>query len=131
MYSEPGHSMDEFNAMRIARVRGEIEPVPTDADKPEGLRGTPYYDRFYNYIPADEAHKITVPVIIIDAELEHYFDNKDHGHKVYEILKGHIPVEYHEVKGMKHYDVYTGKGLDTAMSYEIPWFNKYLKGESK
>jgi hypothetical protein len=76
----------------------------------------------------DEAHKITVPVLILDAELEHYFDNEDHGGKVYNLIKDQVPAEYHEIEGMKHYDVYTGAGLDTAMSIEVPWFNKHLKG---
>ena len=122
--------ISEFHAQRIARVRGELDPVPVDEDKPEGLTGTPYYDRFYDFVPVDEAHKIDVPVFILDAELEHYFDNKDHGRKVYERLKGRVPVEYHEIKGMKHYDVYTGAGLKTAMDLEIAWYNKHLKGDS-
>lgn len=118
-----------LHASKIARVRGESAPVPFDAVVPEGLRGAPYYERFLEFSPVDAADQITVPVMIVDAELEHYFDNKDNGFRVSQILKeNNVPVEYHEIEGMKHYDVYTGKGLDTAMKLEIPWFNKHLKG---
>ena len=122
------NALAKAQADKIKRARGEIPPVPLGDDKPEGLVGSPYYDRFMDFVPVDYTDRITVPVMIIDAELEHYFDNRDHGQRVYEKLVGRVPVEFHEFKGMKHYDVYS-KNLKDAMALEIPWFDKYLKGE--
>ncbi|MBI2421366.1 MAG: alpha/beta fold hydrolase [Candidatus Hydrogenedentes bacterium] len=113
----------------LKRVRGELPPVPEDAEKPGGLIGAPFYERFIGFVPADHTDRITIPVMIVDAELEHYFDNKDHGFKVFKQLEGRVPTEYHELKGVKHYDVYRGAGLDQAMALEIPWFDTHLKGK--
>lgn len=114
---------------KIRQVRGEIEPVPSGADKPEGLTGTPHYVRFAEFAPVDHVERVNVPVMIIDAEREHYFDNKDHGHKVYLGLKDRVPVEYHEIEGARHYDVYREPLLDEVMAMEIAWYNEHLKGE--
>jgi len=119
--------LEAVHQQKIKQVRGEIDPVPSGADKPEGLIGTPHYVRFAAFAPVDHAEKIKVPVMILDAELEHYFDNKNHGHKVYTALKDRVPVEYHELKGTKHYDVYMGKGLDTVMEMELRWYDEHLK----
>lgn len=131
-YKERGQTLDALHQQEMKRVRGEMAPVPFNENKQEGLTGTPYFERFVDFVPVAMADKIKVPVIIIDAELEHYFDNKDHGHKVYEILKANnVPVEYHELKGKKHYDVYTGDTLRQVMALEIPWFDKHLKNKSE
>ena len=50
--------------------------------------------------------------------------------RAHEILKKNgVPTKYHVLKGKKHYDVYSGQCLDDVMKLEIPWFDKYLKGE--
>jgi len=36
-------------------------------------------------------------------------------------------VEYHEIVGMKHYDIYKDPHLKQVMALEIAWFDKYLK----
>lgn len=129
-YKEKGQTLEALHDRKIKRVRGELEPVPLNDDKPEGLVGTPYYEHFIDFIPAADAGNIKVPVMIIDAEKEHYFENKDHGEKVFHILEAnHVPVEYHVLKDAKHYDVYTGPTLKTVMAMEIPWYDKYLKGK--
>jgi dienelactone hydrolase len=114
---------------KIKRARGELAPFPSasEAEKPAGLVGTPFYSKFSKFTPADDAKNVKVPTLIIDAELEHYFDNKNNGHKAYMNIKGNAPVEYHELKGKKHYDVYTNPTLKAVMALEIPWFDKYLK----
>jgi len=122
-----GLPLEEIHAEKIRRARGEVMPVPLDAEKPEGLVGTPYYDRFAEFSPVGHADKITVPVLIIDAENEHYFDIKDHGGKVYSIIKDKVPSEYHVFKDTEHYDVYRGEKLKETMAMEIPWFQKHLK----
>lgn len=126
LVAEPG--LETLHANKIKRARGELAPVPIDDDKPAGLVGSPYYERFAAFSPVDNTDKITCPVLIIDAEQEHYFDIKENGGRVYEQLKGRVPVEYHIFEGAKHYDVYRGANLDRAMALEIPWFQKHLKG---
>ena len=120
--------LKELREEKIKRVRGDLAPVPLDADMPEGLTGTPYYIRFLEFSPVSHADKITAPTIIIDAENEHYFDNKENGHMVYSKLKGRVPVEYHLFEGIGHYDIYSGESLKKAMKLEIAWFDKHLKG---
>ncbi len=115
---------------RIARARGEVAPVPVGDDKPEGLTGSPYYDRFVDFVPVEHAERIEVPVLIIDAENEHYFDIREHGQLVYEKLLGRVPVEYVVLEGRGHYDVYRGKDLDQVMALEIAFFDKHLKGKA-
>ncbi|MFP6597685.1 MAG: alpha/beta fold hydrolase [Candidatus Hydrogenedentota bacterium] len=119
-----GHK--EIHAEKIRRVRGELAPVPLGQEKPEGLTGDPYYERFYEFVPVDFTDNITCPVLILDADQEHYFDNKEHGGRVYEQLKGRVPVEYHLLKNTGHYDVYA-KSLKQVMSLELPFLEKHLK----
>ncbi len=38
-----------------------------------------------------------------------------------------VPVEYHLMKGIGHYDIYRPPSLDEAMKLEIAFFDKYLK----
>jgi dienelactone hydrolase len=111
----------------IKRVRGELQPVPLGDDKPEGLRGSPYYERFADFNPVAHVDAITAPVLIIDAAQEHYFDIRENGRLVYERLLGKVPVEYH-AWDMKHYDVYSGDWLDKAMELEIGFFKRNLAG---
>lgn len=123
---DPG--LDVIHANKVKRARGELDPVPLDEDKPEGLTGTPYYDRFVEFVPVDHAHMIDCPVIIIDADKEHYFDIKEHGGKVAKILKENdVPVEYHVFEDTQHYDVYRGEKLDETMKLEIAFLDKHLK----
>jgi dipeptidyl aminopeptidase/acylaminoacyl peptidase len=113
---------------KIKRARGDLAPFPSpdEAEKPAGLVGTPFYAKFKDFRPAEDADGVKVPTLIIDAELEHYFDNKDNGYKAFTKIKGNAPVEYHELKGKKHYDVYTG-ALKEVMALEVPWFEEHLK----
>lgn len=121
-----GAGLPAMQAQKIARARGELDPVPIGADMPEGLTGNPYYERFMAFSPVAYTASITAPVLIIDAEREHYFDIREHGQLVYERLLGQVPVERH-VWDMEHYDVYRGDFLKKAMETEIAFFDKTLK----
>jgi dipeptidyl aminopeptidase/acylaminoacyl peptidase len=112
------------------RARGLAEPVPQGGGSPGVLRGTPYSERIALFNPGQYADRVKVPTLLIDAEKEHYFKIKDNSGRVHEILKKNgVPTDYHVLKGKKHYDVYSGETLDEVMKFEIPWFDKYLKGE--
>ena len=128
MNSRAGLALDEVHASKIKRVRGEIAPLPLDDEKPEGLTGSPYYERFAEFAPVEFASQISVPVHIIDAENEHYFDIKEHGGAVYAALKGKVPSEYHVFEGIGHYDVYRGASLKRCLELQIPWLDAHLKG---
>ena len=112
------------------RARGLVEPAPQGGGSPGVLRGTPYSERIALFNPGQYADRVKVPTLLIDAEKEHYFKIKDNSGRVHEILKKNgVPTEYHVLKGKKHYDVYSGETLDEVMKLEVPWFDKYLKGE--
>jgi len=111
------------------RARGLIDPVP-QGESPSGLNGAPHPERIAVFNPGQYADRVKVPTLLIDAEKEHYFKIKDNSGRVHEVLKKNgVPTEYHVLKGKKHYDVYSGQTLDDVMKLEIPWFDKYLKGE--
>ena len=112
------------------RARGIADPVPQGGGSPGGLKGTPYGERILSFAPGQYADRIEVPTLLIDAEKEHYFKIEENSGRVHEILKKNgVPTEYHVLKGKKHYDVYSGQTLDEVMKLEIPWFDKYLKGQ--
>jgi len=118
-------------AGKSARTRGQIDPVPQGGGSGGVLQGTPYRTRIALFHPGRYADKVKVPTILIDAEKEHYFKIAENSGRVHKILKASgVPTEYHVLKGKKHYDVYSGKPLDTVMKLEIAWFNKYLKGKT-
>ena len=112
------------------RARGLVDPVPQGGGAPGGLNGTPYPERIALFNPGQYADRVKVPTLLIDAEKEHYFKIEENSGRVHEILKKNgVPTEYHVLKGIGHYAVYSGKPLDDVMKLEISWFDKYLKAE--
>ena len=81
LVTAPG-GLEGFHHTAIQRARGEVAPVPVGGPQPEGLTGSPYYERFAKFSPVEHAHRITAPTIIIDAKQEHYFDIREHGQRV-------------------------------------------------
>jgi hypothetical protein len=127
MLEPQGKDLSALYQDRVRRARGELMPVPLDAAKPEGLRGTPFYERFLDFVPVDVTDRIRAPVLLIDAEKEHYFDIRQHSGRVHERLLGRVPVEYHVFADTAHYDVYRGEALNRAMELELAWFRKHLQ----
>lgn len=114
------NSIETVLASKTKRARGEIEAVP---------QGGGYEERLAFWVPVDHTDKINVPVLIIDASEEHYFDITKNGGAVYNKLKSRgVETEYHVLEGMAHYGVYSGEGLEAVMKLEVPWFTKHLKG---
>jgi len=110
------------------RARGLSDPVPQGGDSPGVLKGTPYSERIAVFNPGQYADRVKVPPLLIDAEKEHYFKIKENSERVHDILKKNgVPTEYHVLKGIAHYDVYSGQCLDDVIKLEIAWFDKYLK----
>ncbi len=128
-FEELNMDFDKIKEERIQRARGDIPSVPQKDHLIQGLNGTPEVARFLEFVALDHTDKVNIPVLIIDAEKEHYFDIKKQGQRAYEQLKGRVPVEYHVLKDMAHYGVYSGEGLKKIMALEIDWFNTHLKGK--
>ncbi len=108
----------------VQRARGEIDPVPQGVNKIGQLRGTAYLSRIANYRPVTFAEQLNIPVLIIVAEKEELMDNRDHGERVYHIVKDNVPSQYEIFKGT-HFEVY-GKGRLQAIKMAIEWFDKHL-----
>ncbi len=118
--------------MLTQQARGETEPVPYEQGAPGGKMAT-YAHMRYNtakgigFDAIKAAEKITVPMLIIDAENEELMSTAENGKRVADILtsKG-TDVDYHVIPGIGHYGVYTEKFKDVT-EMEIAWFDKHLK----
>ncbi|TWU56365.1 alpha/beta hydrolase [Rubripirellula reticaptiva] len=118
--------------LQTKQARGEIEPVPYETGAPRGKMSSYAHMRYntaksigYDVIKA--AEKITIPMLIIDAENEELIDRTKNGEWVAGILESNgTPVKYHVLKGIQHYGVYKKK-FDEAASMEVEWFNQFLK----
>ena len=108
----------------IQRARGEIDPVPQGVNKIGQLRGTAYLSRIAKYRPVEFADKLKIPVLIIVAEKEELMKNKDHGEKVYHIVKDNVAAKY-EVFPVTHFEIYN-KGRMQAIKMAIEWYDQHL-----
>jgi dipeptidyl aminopeptidase/acylaminoacyl peptidase len=117
------------DAIKTQRARGEIDPVPQGGlEQFKELKGSPHTEHLNAFRPGDFIDRINVPVQIIQAEKEHYFKVDEHGDWAYKKLQARkVPVEYHLMKGIGHYDIYRPPSLDEAMKLEVAFFEKYLK----
>lgn len=124
-------------ALATKQARGETEPVPHETGKLGGnmsrfaqMRRNPAKSIGYN--PIDAASKINIPMLIVVAEKDELVDNDANGKAVYDIVnsKGNVPVAYHMIKDITHFDVYT-KGMNEASTLELKWYDDHLKNAPK
>jgi dipeptidyl aminopeptidase/acylaminoacyl peptidase len=117
------------DAIKTQRARGDIDPVPQGGlEQFKELKGSPHTEHLNAFRPGDFIDRIDVPVQIIQAEKEHYFKVDEHGDWAYRKLQARgVPVEYHLMKGIGHYDIYRPPSLDEAMKLEVAFFEKHLK----
>jgi dipeptidyl aminopeptidase/acylaminoacyl peptidase len=113
-------------------ARGDMEPIPQAMDKTGELRGTPNFAHMIRYDAVAVADRVEVPVLLIDAENEELFDRRDHGGRVFEILRTHgtAPVRYEILPGIGHYGVYR-EGFDRSTDLALEWFDLHLKGKRR
>ena len=120
-------------ALATKQARGETEPVPIETGKLTGkmerfpqMRRNPA--KSIGYSPIEAANKIDIPMLIVVAENDELVNNDANGKKVYDIVKskGNVPVAYHLIKNIGHFDVY-GKGLKEAFELELQWYQEHLK----
>ena len=88
------------------------------------MKGTAYLSRIANYHPVEFADQLKIPILIIVAEKEELMNNKNHGEKVYNIVKDNVVAKYEIFPG-KHFEIY-GKGRMQSIKMAIEWFDKHL-----
>lgn len=115
-----------YQPYRLAtqRARGEIDPVPQGVNKIGRLKGTPFFSRIAKYHPVEFADQLRSPTLIIIAAKEELMDNKLHGERVYNLVKGNIPSKLEVFLGT-HFEIYR-EGRMTSIKMAIEWFDKYL-----
>lgn len=107
------------------RARGEIGYPKPGAVVIGNLRGAPIREKLQFYAPVEEAKNAEqCAMLIIVAEKEELFDNKDHGLKAYEQAKG--PKKLVTIPGITHYGIYR-EAKDEAQRQAIEWFDEHLK----
>jgi dienelactone hydrolase len=125
-----GHGMGdtpEAFADATKRARGEVGYPEPGARVVGNLRGAPILSRFANYAPVDHINDAgTVPMMIVIAEKEELFDNKQHGILAYERYKG--PKQLVTIPGIAHYGIYR-EAWPQAHKLAREWFDKYLKAD--
>jgi dienelactone hydrolase len=107
------------------RARGVIDPVPQGVFKIGNLNGTPHLSRIAQYRPVAFAEQLKIPVFIIVASKEELMDNRQHGERVYNLVKDRVPAKYRVFSGT-HFEIYDQNRLD-AIKAAIEWFDKHLK----
>jgi dienelactone hydrolase len=114
------------------QARSETEPVPYEQGAPGGKMAAYSHMRYniakgigFDVIKA--AEKITIPMLIVDAEKEELMSTAENGRRVADILQANRQeVEYHVIPGIGHYGVYAEK-FSEVTELEIAWFTKHLK----
>ena len=111
----------------IRRARGEIAPLPQGTDKAPNLNGWAHLDKVIEYRPVDDANRITIPLLVIDAEHEELFDRHRAGElAVTRAQANGARAEYRVIPGITHYDIYREAFAESA-EMVCEWFNGCLK----
>lgn len=111
----------------IRRARGEIAPLPQGTDKAPNLNGWAHLDKVIEYRPVDDAGRITIPLLVIDAEHEELFDRHRAGELAVTRARANgARAEYRVIPGISHYDIYRGSFEESARM-ALDWFSECLR----
>jgi hypothetical protein len=106
----------------IRRARGEIDPLPQGTDKAPNLNGWAHLDKVLSYNPVDDAERITIPLLVIDAEREELFDRHIAGELAIQRAQANgAPAEYKVIPGITHYQIYNDS-FEEATQMAVDWF---------
>ncbi|MEE2613575.1 MAG: CocE/NonD family hydrolase [Acidobacteriota bacterium] len=106
----------------IRRARGDIDPLPQGTDKAPNLNGWAHLDKVLSYNPVDDAGRITIPLLVIDAENEELFDRHIAGELAIQRAQANgAPAEYTVIPDITHYQVY-GDHFEEATQMAVDWF---------
>lgn len=115
-----------IRALATAQAQGKIQPWTVR--KPKGLDGSPnlpkvVFEQTNSTIGG--LPKIRAATLILAAENEELFHNKNNSEFVYERLKGQVPVELDYLPG-GHYDAYGQPAYGQGVAKALEWFQIYL-----
>jgi uncharacterized protein len=111
------------------RAHGELNYPPPGARVIGNLRGAPIREKLMQYAPVEDASRASqCAMLIVLAENEELFDNRDHGIKAYERATG--PKKLVTIPAITHYGVYL-QARQQAQKLALDWFNEHLKGVGK
>ena len=106
----------------IRRARGDIDPLPQCTDKAPNLNGWAHLDKVLSYNPVDDAGRITIPLLVIDAGNEELFDRHIAGELAIQRAQANgAPAEYTVIPDITHYQVY-GDHFEEATQMAVDWF---------
>lgn len=112
--------------MATQRARGEISPVPQGDDQAPRLRGWPVLEKVMRYRAVEDAHRIGIPICIVDAENEELYNRHDGGELAYKRARANgADAEYHVLEGITHYGVYSAKASE-ASDIALAFYAKHL-----
>lgn len=111
----------------VRRARGEIAPLPQGTDKAPNLNGWAHLDKVVEYRPVDDAGRIDIPLLVIDAEHEELFDRHRAGElAVARARENGARAEYRVIPDITHYDIYR-EAFEESGEMAREWFNGCLK----
>jgi dienelactone hydrolase len=121
-----GATLETWRAVATRRAKGELPYPPPQSRVPGRLNGHAMLEHMLDYAPVEHAGLIRTDqaMLVIVAEHEELFDNRDHGKRVHERLQG--PKSYVVIPGITHYEVYN-RAFDLATKPAIEWYDRYLK----
>ena len=127
-WKDTGIDIEEYaRAQAIRRARGEIAPLPQGTDKAPNLNGWAHLDKVIGYRPVEDASRITIPLLVVDAEHEELFDRHRAGELSVERAKANgARAEYRVIPDISHYDIYR-EAFDESAQMALAWFNDCLK----
>jgi hypothetical protein len=107
------------------RAHGQLSYPKPGAVVVGNLRGAPILDKFSDYSPVDDIVRIkNIPIMIVIAEKEELFDNKQHGILAYQRYQG--PKQLVTVPNIAHYGIYR-EAWTQAHKLATDWFARHLK----
>lgn len=117
---------ERARARAIEKARGDLDPpIPQGVDAVPGLKGTPDIAKMWFYRPRDQAAKVQVPTLIIDAESEELVDRRQHGQLVYERISASGVAARYETYPCTHYGIYD-ECREEASNLALEWFREHL-----
>ncbi len=110
----------------VRRARGDIPPLPQRTDKAPNLNGWAHLDKVLSYRPVEDASRITIPLLVIDAENEELFDRHQAGKLSVTRAKANgAKAEYRVIPEITHYGIY-GEAFEESAEMARAWFNDCL-----
>ena len=86
-----------------------------------------HLDKVLEYRPVDDANRISIPLLVIDAENEELFDRRQAGQLAIDRAKANgARAEYRVIPTITHYDIYR-QSFDESAQMALEWFDGCLK----